>query len=289
MSMYPSLEDMEVDKLQRAQAASQQATVVQQHSSGATTTTNVIVAAPSSGLYPSLDDYMGLDLVPYQQPGGGAVVPAATASDKQIAPISGAGNVGIRRAEIKQGIREVTLCKDGSGKVGMCVEAINKGVFVCFVKSGSAAALGGLRFGDQILSVNGELLAGYSNSKATKVIKKAPAERVVFAVRDRPFERTITMQKDSTGHVGFLYRNAEIHQIVKDSSAARNGILTEHFMLEVNGQNVVGMKDKDIKQILEVSPRTLTITVMPKFVYKHMMDHMGSSLKKQMDHSVPDL
>ena len=33
MSMYPSLEDMEVDKLQRAQAASQQATVVQQHSS----------------------------------------------------------------------------------------------------------------------------------------------------------------------------------------------------------------------------------------------------------------
>lgn len=51
-----------------------------------------------------------------------------------------------------------------------------------------------------------------------------------------------------------------------------NGILTEHFMLEVNGQNVVGMKDKEIKQILEASPRTLTITVMPKFVYKHMMD-----------------
>lgn len=31
MSMYPSLEDMEVDKLQRAQAASQQVTHVQQH------------------------------------------------------------------------------------------------------------------------------------------------------------------------------------------------------------------------------------------------------------------
>ena len=56
----------------------------------------------------------------------GAVVPAATASDKQIAPISGAGNVGVRRAEIKQGVREVTLCKDASGKVGMCVEAITK-------------------------------------------------------------------------------------------------------------------------------------------------------------------
>lgn len=29
------------------------------------------------------------------------------------------------------------------------------------------------------------------------------------------------MQKDSTGHVGFLYKDAEICQIVKDSSAAR--------------------------------------------------------------------
>lgn len=56
---------------------------------------------------------------------------------------------------------------------------------MCFVKSGSPAALGGLRFGDQLLSVNGELLAGYSHSKATKVIKKAPAERVVITVRDR--------------------------------------------------------------------------------------------------------
>ena len=54
------------------------------------------------------------------------MVPAATAADKQIAPISGSGNVGVRRAEIKQGVREVTVCKDGSGKIGVCVEAINK-------------------------------------------------------------------------------------------------------------------------------------------------------------------
>lgn len=61
-------------------------------------------------------------------------MPAASQSDKQIAPISGAGNVGIRRAEIKQGIREVTLCKDGSGKVGMCVEAINKVIILVKTK-----------------------------------------------------------------------------------------------------------------------------------------------------------
>lgn len=69
--------------------------------------------------------------------------------------------------------------------------------------------------------INGEIVAGYSADKASKLIKKAPSERVVIAVRDRPFERTITMQKDSANHVGFSYNNGEIRAIVKDSSAAR--------------------------------------------------------------------
>ena len=38
---------------------------------------------------------------------------------------------------------------------------------------------------------------------------------------DRPFERKITLQKDSAGHVGFIFKNAKITSIVKDSSAAR--------------------------------------------------------------------
>ena len=37
----------------------------------------------------------------------------------------------------------------------------------------------------------------------------------------RPFERTITLQKDSTGHVGFVYKNGKITQIAKETSAAR--------------------------------------------------------------------
>ena len=38
------------------------------------------------------------------------------------------------------------LCKDGEGKVGMRVKAVNKGVFVCLVTKGSPAAIGGLRY-----------------------------------------------------------------------------------------------------------------------------------------------
>jgi len=58
----------------------------------------------------------------------------------------------------------------------------------------------------------------------------------------RPFERTITLQKDSAGTVGFVFKENKITAIVKDSSAARNGLLTDHHMVEVNGQNVIGLK-----------------------------------------------
>ena len=50
------------------------------------------------------------------------------------------------------------------------------------------------------------------------------------------------MQKDSTGHIGFIFNDGKITQIVKDSSAARNGVLIEHHLIEVDGQNVVGLK-----------------------------------------------
>ena len=55
-------------------------------------------------------------------------------------------------------------CKDpGSGKIGLSVESISKGVFVSYVESGSIAAKAGLRFGDQIVQINGETVAGRIN------------------------------------------------------------------------------------------------------------------------------
>lgn len=50
------------------------------------------------------------------------------------------------------------------------------------------------------------------------------------------------MHKDSSGHVGFIYKSGKIVSLVKDGSAARNGLLTEHYICEINGQNVIGLK-----------------------------------------------
>ncbi|KAM7446305.1 hypothetical protein ABFA07_005346 [Porites harrisoni] len=297
MSLYPSLEDMKVGQMAQAQAqqaGAQQPALAYAPQPGAPAPT------PGSSLYPSLDDYMGINVseasvrqhvpnytaavVPRPQ---GAVVPQISG---MIAPVSGDNNLGVRRAEIKQGVREVVLCKDGQGKIGLRVRAVNKGVFVQYVHLNSPAALGGLRFGDQILQIDGETLAGYSSDKVMKILKNASSQRVVFAVRDRPFERTIVLQKDSSGYVGFVFKNGKITQIAKDTSAARNGLLTEHNLVEVNGQNVVGLKDNDIKAILEKGGQTITLTVIPTFIYEHIIKCMGEGLvKKTMDHSIPDL
>lgn len=165
------------------------------------------------------------------------------------------------------------------------------------VQSGSPAAMAGLRFGDQILQINGENVAGYTMDKVHNIFKKAGVNSIRVVVRDRyilatlmdelfpisrnnflfprPFERSVTLHKDSYGHVGFTYRDGCITTIVKDSSAARNGLLIDHNLLEINGQNVVGLKDKEIGRIMEGAGGCVTVTVMPKFLYEHMIKKYG--------------
>lgn len=299
MSLYPSLEDMKVDHLAQAQASHahhQQHQAIQGGQIGTATAPPPTVMAAGSTLYPSLNDFMGLaitqDSIKQHMPETGQQVIQyqSPASQQVVAPVTGQSNMGMVRAEVKQGIRMVIGCKGADGKVGLRVQHISKGVFVSFVQRDSPAAMAGLRFGDQILQINGTTLAGFDRDKVMNLLKKADSKRIEFAVRDRPFERTITLQKDSVGHVGFIFKNAKITSIVKDSSAARNGLLVEHNLLEVNGQNVVGLKDKEISKILTDSDRSITLTIMPTFIYEHMVKSMSNSLvKKKMDHSIPDL
>ena len=81
----------------------------------------------------------------------------------------------------------------------------------------------------------------------------------------------MTLHKDSTGHVGFQFASGKITAIVVDSSAARNGLLIDHNLLEVNGQNVVGLKDREISKIIDEAGQIVTVTVIPNFLYRHMM------------------
>lgn len=255
MSLYPSLEDMKVDQTIRAQIKAMDA--ISQHREqqynnipGVPSAPPMNSSSPSSpARYPDLFDYMGLELsqevIAVNMPEylrrdsqQIATYSAPSMPNNMIAPISGS-SIGLARAGSTNGIRELILCKDGSGKVGLRAQAINKGVFVCMVVKNSPAALAGLRFGDQILQVNGTTVAGFTVDDVHKILKKSNGSNISVVIRDRPFERTLTLHKDSSGCVGFQFKNGKITSIVKDSSAARNGLLIDHQLLEIDGQNVV--------------------------------------------------
>ena len=298
MSLYPSLEDMKVDHMAQAQAHQQQQhhAAITGASGPAPSYAMPMASGGGSALYPSLNEYMGMEIshaiIQSQMPSevGREVMAYSPPSSTMVAPITGQNNMGVARSEIKQGIRMITACKDGEGKLGIRVQAVNKGVFVSLVSKGSPAAISGLRFGDQILQINGTNVAGWDMKEVKKCLKKADGAKIELAVRDRPFERALTMQKDSAGHVGFIFKEGRVTSIVKDSSAARNGLLIEHNILEVNGQNVVGLKDKELSKIFTESDRSMTLTIMPSFIYQHMVKCMKDSLiRKEMDHSIPDL
>ncbi|XP_059837546.1 syntenin-1-like [Hypanus sabinus] len=295
MSLYPSLEDLKVDKVFQAQSSyvanSGNLAILPE-----TATSEQSDGALYPRLYPELSQYMGLNLNDEEIQRNMSLVAASDQTvarpsgvNYMVAPVSG-NDVGLRRAEVKQGIRELILCKDQDGKVGIRLKSIDNGIFVQLVQANSPASLAGLRFGDQILQINGENCAGWSSDKSHKVLKQASDQKISLIVRDRPFERTITMHKDSTGHVGFIFKNGKITSIVKDSSAARNGLLTDHNICEVNGQNVIGLKDPQIADILATAGNVITITIMPSYIHEHMMKRMASSIVKSlMDHGIPEV
>lgn len=304
MPLYPTLEDMKVDQLMRAQmqAESQYVAPLQPAVESAIPSAPAYISSSSGTLYPSLGDYMGLELnedtIAQNMPEYALATRSAMEVDSSnvtsgpltgmVAPLSGQSLV-LHKAHVTNGIRELILCKDKDGKIGLRVHSVNNGVFVCLVSQNSPAAMAGLRFGDQILSINDACVAGYSMDQVHKLFRNANVNGIKVVVRDRPFERTVTMHKDSMGYIGFQFKNGKINALVKDSSAARNGLLTDHQILEINGKNVVGMKDKDITTEIESGGDMITVTIIPSYIYDHMVKKMSNSLLKNlMDHSALD-
>lgn len=290
-SLYPSLEDLKVDQAIQAQASATPRMPALPGQESA-------VSQPSV-LYPNLkelENYMGLSLSSQevqqnlpQIPEGASTAVSGPSPGQMVAPVS-QNSLGVRRAEIKPGVREIHLCKDERGKTGLRLRAIDKGLFVQLVQANTPASLVGLRFGDQILQIDGRDCAGWSTDKAHRVVKRASAEKIIMVVRDRPFQRTVTMHKDSKGHIGFVVKKGKVVSVVKGSSAARNGLVTNHYMCEVNGQNVIGLKDKEVTEILAKAGNVVTLTIIPTVIFEHMVKKLSPTLLHHtMDHSIPDV
>ena len=58
---------------------------------------------------------------------------------------------------------------------------------------------------------------------------------------------------------------------ILNSTLSRNGLLINHHLLEVNGQNVVGVKDKVVGVVIEEGGDVITITIIPTYIYNSIM------------------
>uniref|UniRef100_A0A8B9UWZ9 Syndecan binding protein 2 n=1 Tax=Anas zonorhyncha TaxID=75864 RepID=A0A8B9UWZ9_9AVES len=156
-TLYPSLEDMKGHQVlqvgvrstslwggegltprssPRAPQLSRQAQAAAGVGTPATTVLTEKPNLPSAPpmLYPNLaelEDYMGLALSSEEiqkklfPDSSTALTPAGPLPGQLVAPLSG-NNAGLRRAEIKPGVREIHLCKDEKGKTGLQLRNIDQ-------------------------------------------------------------------------------------------------------------------------------------------------------------------
>lgn len=161
MSLYPSLEDMQVQKMIQAQhkAVNDHMNTVGNIQNTYPSLGNSAVAAasvvdkpnPSAPvLYPGLGDFMGLELtnemaainMPEFMRITTDLTTTMNATSSMIAPLSNQ-TAGLKHGHVTNCIREVTVCKAADNKIGLRVKDINNGIFITLVCKDSPAALVG--------------------------------------------------------------------------------------------------------------------------------------------------
>lgn len=295
-NLYPSLEDFKYDILMNSKHPASNIGTHLRGVGGYPVTNGGLpnghatkYANGDIGIYPSFNNHMGLHLDDIYSIGAQSSAVSVPGKSSMVAPLSGYSHA--HKLQPSNTIRPVVICKDSSGKVGLRLASVQGGVFVVLVYAASPAAMAGLKFGDQILEINDIPVAGYSMHKVHDLIKKASPDELRFAVRDRPFERTVTLHKDQNGLVGFIFnKHGKIISIVKDSSAARNGLLIDHNILEINAQNIVGLDEAEIRAILENCVDVVILTIMPSKIFESMIKQTDPKLlRRNMDHTAPEI
>ncbi|VDO04247.1 unnamed protein product [Rodentolepis nana] len=290
MSLYPSIESLTIGKEAVAQKNLE----------------NAVIAAVSSAPEASVSygdlatTFLGIDLsrVAYDDFGNPYYLDSSKSTAENnaittrpcgsIVPVQAAGAIVPRDSiTVSQNVREVRLQKDKRGLLGIQLKNLDSGVFIVFVESDSPAAVAGLRFGDQVLKIDEEYMAGKKGKKAMTFVKKRCGETVTLVIRDRPLERALTLTKDSHGSVGLFIEDGLIKSVVEGSSAYRNGVLTHTYICEVNGINCLGMSDKKIRELLKIAPVEVKITLIPEFYFDELTKRLGRYQWKRMDRTMP--
>jgi C-terminal processing protease CtpA/Prc len=129
----------------------------------------------------------------------------------------------------------------------------------------------GLHFGDQIINMNGISLTGLKHQKVLEHYNLYdPSQLITLMIRDRPYAKIITLTKSSQNNrLGFVIKNGYITDLVNGTSAHLNGLLTDHKLVEVNGQQVFHLDDTQlINKIMETEFLSVHLTIYNREFYE---------------------
>lgn len=195
----------------------------------------------------------------------------------------------ITNMEHHDGLRNLILIKDTTDlTLGIGIVNIDTAYYVSFIKHNSPASRSQIRFGDQLIRINSLELAGISGKQVIKYINSLPNNQPIsIIVRDRPLLNIFHLMKDNQNQLGVIIKNGYITKLIQNSSASRNGVPINHRIIEINGQNIIGLSNNDIIQIIKDAPTDVSISIMRTKIYEQLIKGVKSKLiKNEMDHSI---
>ena len=192
------------------------------------------------------------------------------------------------------------------------------------VVPGSPAAMAGLRFGDQLLTLGSAELAGRTEDRVHGMLRSVICYHHVMTHHRAPAQEQPREQHRAGGagpaavpqpraHQGqggqarhhgqvrtgdpsslfkqviyshLAFRDGAVSAIAVASTAARNGVLVGDQLVEVNGACVVGLGDREVRRRIEQEAAAVTLTTMPQETFRAMVRGMsGWLVRNKMNHS----
>ncbi|XP_058122487.1 syntenin-2-like [Anopheles ziemanni] len=178
----------------------------------------------------------------------------------------------VGRIPAARGIRELLIRKGVGEKIGITIRRIEEEkLFIYAVAQRSPAYLAGLRFGDEILCLDGDTSPGGDLNRVRELLEKNVRNSIRLHTKDRSDERYVTITRDAQRGYGFRFVNGEITFVRPNTSAQRCGLERKLQIVEVNGEVVAGMNDTDIEAVICANMSTVTLCVVPTKVYRNLL------------------